>query len=452
LLIAAAFWWPCPSLAMANRTDTQADTVHGTNPQYLVDRIVRVKIYNDHYWKEHCFALTAETVIDKAIELDYIGGTYGGRRRPAKFLCLMLKLLQIQPDEDVIMEYIKQPDSKYLRALGAAYLRLTGRAKTVHETLEPLYADYRKLRYREITGKLRIIHMDEWIDWCFHEETIIDITMPQLPKREVLEYSELLEPYVSVLEDDLEDLEELEGAEDGDEAPEERDASPSAGPGPAAPDQALQAEGSDGECSRSKSKTPPREERARSRSAAPASPRRGRTSRSPRRQKEMPPRHRSRDRSRSPRRHKERRARSPSRCARSPSRRARSPSRGERLSVSMSCSRGAREERKEEKAKKGKKEKVEKREKKDVEDKRVKKDKKKKKEERNMSEEREEKAVVEEKPKKVPKEKKKGLWKEERASGKAGQAGGGKKEKDGELSVDGWNAVRAQLGLKPLKG
>ena len=37
--------WPRTG-AMANRTDPDADTVHGANPQFLVDRIVRVKIYN----------------------------------------------------------------------------------------------------------------------------------------------------------------------------------------------------------------------------------------------------------------------------------------------------------------------------------------------------------------------------------------------------------------------
>jgi len=199
---------------MANRTDTQADTVHGTNPQYLVDRIVRLKIHNDAYWKEFCFALTNETLIDQAAELDYVAGTYGGRRRPAKFLCLLLKMLQIQPDDDVVMEYIKQPDLKYLRALGVVYLRLTGRAKVVYETLEPLYADYRKLRYRNIQGKLSLIHMDELIDWLFNEETIVDVTMPALPKREILENSDMLKPRESILDDDLEDLEELEAAVD----------------------------------------------------------------------------------------------------------------------------------------------------------------------------------------------------------------------------------------------
>lgn len=197
---------------MANRTDPHADTVHGTNPQFLVDRIIRVKIYNDAYWKEFCFALTTETVIDRAAELDYIGGTYGGRRRPAKFLCLFLKLLQIQPDEDVVMEYIKQPDVKYLRALGCAYLRITGRPTTIYQTLEPFFADYRKLRYRDMTGKLSIIHMDEFIDMLLRDETVCDVTMPALPKREILEQSQQLDPRVSVLEDDLEDIEELEQA------------------------------------------------------------------------------------------------------------------------------------------------------------------------------------------------------------------------------------------------
>lgn len=195
---------------MANRTDTQADTVHGTNPQYLVDRIIRSKIYNDAYWKEFCFGLTTESLIDKAAELDYIGGTYGGRRRPAKFLCLFLKMLQIQPDEDVILEYIKQSDLKYLRALGVAYYRISQRHVDVHKTLEPLYADYRKLRYRDLTGKMSIIHMDEFIDWLFREKTVCDVTMPGLPKRELLEATLDLPPRESVLEDDLADLDDLE--------------------------------------------------------------------------------------------------------------------------------------------------------------------------------------------------------------------------------------------------
>jgi len=125
-------------------------------------------------------------------------------------LCLFLKMLQIQPDEDVILEYIKQPDLKYLRALGAAYYRISQRHADVYKTLEPLYADYRKLRYRDLTGKMTIIHMDEFIDWLFREKTVCDVTMPGLPKREFLEATLDLPPRDTVLEDDLADIEDLE--------------------------------------------------------------------------------------------------------------------------------------------------------------------------------------------------------------------------------------------------
>jgi pre-mRNA-splicing factor 38A len=59
---------------MANRTDPDAASIHGTNPQHLVEKITRSKIYNSMYWKEHCFALDAETVIDKCMELKAVGG------------------------------------------------------------------------------------------------------------------------------------------------------------------------------------------------------------------------------------------------------------------------------------------------------------------------------------------------------------------------------------------
>lgn len=60
--------------------------------QNLVEKILRMKIYNSMYWKEHCFALTAESLVDKAVELKYVGGTFGGqvshwcRTRPALLL------------------------------------------------------------------------------------------------------------------------------------------------------------------------------------------------------------------------------------------------------------------------------------------------------------------------------------------------------------------------------
>lgn len=68
------------------------------------------------------FYNVAATLIDKAIELTHVGGTYGGSRKATPFLCLILKLLQIQPSRDIVLEYIRNEDFKYLRALGAFYL------------------------------------------------------------------------------------------------------------------------------------------------------------------------------------------------------------------------------------------------------------------------------------------------------------------------------------------
>ena len=65
--------WACCVLEMGgpglNTTDPDAVSVHGTNPQNLVEKILRMRIYDHRYWKEHCFALSAETLVDKAIEL-----------------------------------------------------------------------------------------------------------------------------------------------------------------------------------------------------------------------------------------------------------------------------------------------------------------------------------------------------------------------------------------------
>ena len=142
-----------------NTTDPDAASIHGTNPQNLVEKILRMRIYDHRYWKEHCFALSAETLVDKvrsapphtlsrclfgclacaralslslslwlslspcqpdteralgmtsqAIELQYVGGTFGGNRMPTPFICLVLKMLQIQPEKEIVVELIKNEE------------------------------------------------------------------------------------------------------------------------------------------------------------------------------------------------------------------------------------------------------------------------------------------------------------------------------------------------------
>lgn len=58
------------------------------------------------------YLLSAELLVDKAMELRFIGGVYGGNIKPAPFLCLVLKMLQIQPEKDIIVEFIKNEEFK----------------------------------------------------------------------------------------------------------------------------------------------------------------------------------------------------------------------------------------------------------------------------------------------------------------------------------------------------
>ncbi|KAL7042542.1 hypothetical protein ACKWTF_001181 [Chironomus riparius] len=188
---------------MANRTLKDAKNIHGTNPQYLIEKIIRSRIYDSQYWKESCFALTAELMVDKAMELRFLGGVFGGNIKPTPFICLVLKFLQIQPEKDIVIEFIKNEEFKYVRALGAFYLRLTASAVDCYKYLEPLYNDYRKLRRQNRMGHYEIVHMDEFIDELLREERVCDVILPRIQKRCVLEESGELDPKVSLLDDDL---------------------------------------------------------------------------------------------------------------------------------------------------------------------------------------------------------------------------------------------------------
>ncbi|KAK6188875.1 hypothetical protein SNE40_004961 [Patella caerulea] len=198
---------------MANRTVKDAHSVKGTNPQYLVEKIIRTRIYECRFWKEECFALTAALLVDKAMELKYIGGVFGGNVKPTDFLCLVLKMLQIQPEKDIVVEFIKNEDFKYVRVLGAVYMRLTGTSLDCYKYLEPLYLDYRTIRKMNRSGEFQTIHMDEFIDELLREERVIDIILPRLQKRIVLEDSNELEQRVSPLEEDLEEMDISEDEE-----------------------------------------------------------------------------------------------------------------------------------------------------------------------------------------------------------------------------------------------
>uniref|UniRef100_A0A2K6L9D7 Pre-mRNA-splicing factor 38B n=1 Tax=Rhinopithecus bieti TaxID=61621 RepID=A0A2K6L9D7_RHIBE len=119
---------------MADRTLKDAHSIGCTNPQYLVEKIIQMRMYESKYWTEECFGLMAEFTVDKAMELMFVGGVYGGNIKPTPFLCLILKMLQ---EEAALVEFIKNEDFKYVCVLGALYMRLTGTVLEEAEQLEP---------------------------------------------------------------------------------------------------------------------------------------------------------------------------------------------------------------------------------------------------------------------------------------------------------------------------
>eukprot|EP00472_Partenskyella_glossopodia_P014287 CAMPEP_0197541638 /NCGR_PEP_ID=MMETSP1318-20131121/67271_1 /TAXON_ID=552666 /ORGANISM="Partenskyella glossopodia, Strain RCC365" /LENGTH=467 /DNA_ID=CAMNT_0043100835 /DNA_START=51 /DNA_END=1456 /DNA_ORIENTATION=+ len=160
-----------------------------------------MKIYDDMYWKEHCFALNAEGIVDKAVELKYVAGVCGGNRRPSEFMCLLLKMLQIQPEKSIILEFILNDDYKYVRVLGAVYLRLTGKPTEIYQYLEPLLSDLRKVRYKNVEAKYELNHVDEIVDNLLVGESAFDIALPRLPVRWHLEKAGKLQARKSALEE-----------------------------------------------------------------------------------------------------------------------------------------------------------------------------------------------------------------------------------------------------------
>ena len=157
-----------------------------------IETILRNKIFNEQYWSVNLFSLTSETILDEIVKLSYIGGTYSDMKRPTKFIMIILKLLTIRPSKDIIYEYIMNDDFKYLRAIGAFYLRLTGDPVEIYQFIEPLYYDYRKLRIRTDTHVYETITMDQFAWNLLHNSYYFDIALERIPIRPVLESQGLL--------------------------------------------------------------------------------------------------------------------------------------------------------------------------------------------------------------------------------------------------------------------
>jgi pre-mRNA-splicing factor 38A len=187
---------------------------NGLNPATILEKPVRERIVDSYFWKDQCFALNEADIVSRCVShVTFIGGTYGISQRPSPFICLVFKLLQLAPSDEILKEYIGYGGEKfkYLRALGLFYVRITRGGKEVYEWLEGCLGDRRKLKRRGRDG-VRLTFVDEFVDEMLTKERVCGTSLWKLPKREVLEDLEVLEPRVS----ELGDIEELLAEEDDD--------------------------------------------------------------------------------------------------------------------------------------------------------------------------------------------------------------------------------------------
>ncbi|MCJ1281003.1 hypothetical protein MMC26_000321 [Xylographa opegraphella] len=196
---------------MLDERGYEGHTIHNQNPAHLLEKAVRDRITESYYWKEQCFAINEATLCDRAVEMTHLGGTYG-QQKPTAFLCLTLKLLQLLPDRDVVLEYLHQEDFKYLSALAAFYVRLTFDAVDVYRTLEPLLGDYRKIRRRTREGGYSLTYMDQFVDDLLTKDRVCGTSLRKLPQRTLLEDLGQLDERVSPLG---EEIEEIDAESDG---------------------------------------------------------------------------------------------------------------------------------------------------------------------------------------------------------------------------------------------
>ncbi|KAF4454142.1 Pre-mRNA-splicing factor 38A [Fusarium albosuccineum] len=192
---------------------------NGLNPATIMEKAVKERIVDSYFYKEQCFALNEADIVDRVVEhVSFIGGTYGVTQKPSPFLCLAFKLLELSPKDSILKEYLQYGGEafKYLRALACFYFRLTRQAKDVYEMLEPYLEDRRKLRRRGRAG-VALTYMDEFVDDLLTKDRVCGTSLWKMPKREILEDLEILEPRVSPLGDidDLLEEEDEAGGENG---------------------------------------------------------------------------------------------------------------------------------------------------------------------------------------------------------------------------------------------
>lgn len=176
------------------------------NHARLVEPIIRHRVQDLVFYKQHLFLTNEQSILTViAAQVHYIGGT-DAEGRPSPFLCCLVRLLEIDPLQEIIKLYLAQLGHrhfKYLTALALIYVRMVFPAPEAYLLLEAHTADLRRLRARlrlpvftkaGVPCSYEITYVDVWADDLLHKERVADVLLPRLVPRHVLETQRLVAP------------------------------------------------------------------------------------------------------------------------------------------------------------------------------------------------------------------------------------------------------------------
>jgi pre-mRNA-splicing factor 38A len=184
--------------------------VHGVNPALLFEKILREKIQDAQYWFLKASRLEFYDILKECVDNVVVIGTYlnASKSKICMFIALLFRLIQLDITiSDDIVEWIIIGDHgyKYLTVLFMIYARLMWEDNVKLWTLlESKLKDYRKIRILE-NGVVRITYIDEISDDLLINNKFIDMTLPRIVNRWVLEDSGALEERESELMDEFEE-------------------------------------------------------------------------------------------------------------------------------------------------------------------------------------------------------------------------------------------------------
>lgn len=207
------------------------------NKSYLVETIIRNRIKDSIFYKQHLYLTNEQTILPVIItHVKFINGL-DSNNRPSPFICCLLRLLEINPSNDIINLYLNHTEFKYLICLTLLLIRLTKKSVQVYSILDNYWTNYSKLRVLLPTPEFingvpvnyTLSYMDKFVDELLRNERVVDLILPRLEKRNRLVDKGLIGERVyhvtsiELLKEAISEQEEGEEAENEEEEEEEEE-------------------------------------------------------------------------------------------------------------------------------------------------------------------------------------------------------------------------------------